>query len=117
MREPGLIEPYIGRAVKFETQAFTALNTALASDGAVVVVPNDTVVDKPIHLLYLTESADAIAAHPRTLIVVGRHGQAHVVTEWRMFAAWSTLVNVRLVPCLTRGGAPSSPDRLMSPGM
>ena len=81
-REPGLVEPYIGRAVKFETQAFTSLNTALAGDGAVVIVPNDTVLDKPIHLLYLTDAVEAIAAHPRTLIVVGRHGQAHVIESY-----------------------------------
>jgi Fe-S cluster assembly protein SufD len=80
--EPTLVEPYVGRAIKFETQAFTALNTALASDGAVVVVPADTVIEKPIHLLYLTDSATAIALHPRTLIVVGRHGQAHIIETY-----------------------------------
>jgi Fe-S cluster assembly protein SufD len=80
--EPGLVEPHVGRAIKFETQAFTALNTALASDGAVVIVPNDVIVDKPIHVLYLTDSATPIAAHPRTLIVAGRHSQAHVIESY-----------------------------------
>ena len=33
--------------IKFEMQAFTALNTALAEDGAVVLIPADVVVDAP----------------------------------------------------------------------
>jgi Fe-S cluster assembly protein SufD len=80
--DPSLVEPYLGRAIKFEMQGFTALNTALAVDGAVVLVPADVVVDAPIHLLYLMDSATPIAAHPRTLIVVGRHSQAHVIETY-----------------------------------
>jgi Fe-S cluster assembly protein SufD len=80
--EPHLVEPYLGRAIKFEMQGFAALNTALAEDGAIVLIPADVVVDRPIHLLYLTDAPTPIAAHPRTLIVVGRHSQVQIVETY-----------------------------------
>jgi Fe-S cluster assembly protein SufD len=91
--EPGLVEPYFGRAIKFETQGFTALNTALAADGAVVLVPADVVIEEPIHLLYLMDVAAPASAHPRTLIVAGRHSQVHVVETYAGSSGQSYFTN------------------------
>jgi Fe-S cluster assembly protein SufD len=63
--------------------AFTALNTAFAVDGAIVHVPADTVVETPIHLLYVTDSEAAKGAtHPRTLIVADRHAVVTVIESY-----------------------------------
>jgi len=63
--------------------AFTALNTAFAVDGAIVHVPADTVVEMPIHLLYVTDSEAAKGAtHPRTLIVADRHSVVTVIESY-----------------------------------
>jgi Fe-S cluster assembly protein SufD len=63
--------------------AFTALNTAFAVDGAIVHVPADTVVETPIHLLYVTDSEAAKGAtHPRTLIVADRHSVVTVIESY-----------------------------------
>src|SRR6185369_16249011 len=63
--------------------SFTALNTALMTDGAVIHIGNDADVPTPIHLLFVT---DAIAAkgmtHPRNLIVVGRNARATVIESY-----------------------------------
>lgn len=62
---------------------FANLNAAGFSDGAYVVVPKDTVADGAIHLLYIsTESAEAWAAHPRNLIVVGQGSKATLVEDY-----------------------------------
>jgi Fe-S cluster assembly protein SufD len=63
--------------------AFTALNTAFAVDGAIVHVPADTVLETPIHLLYVTDSEAAKGVtHPRTLIVADRHAVATVIESY-----------------------------------
>jgi Fe-S cluster assembly protein SufD len=63
--------------------AFTVLNTAFLEDGAVVVVPDNTVVEAPIHLLFLTVGGGLpTMAHPRVLIVMGANAQATIVESY-----------------------------------
>lgn len=63
--------------------AFTALNTAFMADGAVVFVPADTVLEAPIHILYVTDSEAAKGVtNPRTLIVAERHAQATIIESY-----------------------------------
>ena len=63
--------------------AFVALNTALFVDGAFVSIPADTIVEYPIHLLFVTDGdAASTASHPRNLIVAGRNAQATVVESY-----------------------------------
>ncbi len=82
-REPGLVEPYLGRQARFEDQAFTALNTAFLRDGAFVHVPRRRVLPEPIHLLFVTAGNGAPpVSHPRNLIVVEDGSQAAVVENY-----------------------------------
>ena len=82
---PELVERYLGRIAGFEdvAHAFTALNTAYLLDGALVHVAKEVALDRPIHLLYVS---DALAArgivHPRTLVVVDRHAKAELVESY-----------------------------------
>ncbi len=78
-------ERHLASVAGFDTEAFTALNTALLHDGAVVRVPNNVVVESPIQLLFLTApTADRtpIMTHPRVLIVAGENAQARLVESY-----------------------------------
>ena len=48
------VESHLARYARFDNQAFVALNTALAEDGAVVEIDKDAVLEQPIHLLFLS---------------------------------------------------------------
>jgi Fe-S cluster assembly protein SufD len=78
-----LLEQHLTRAATWGEHAFTALNTALMTDGAMLHVGTEMVVDTPIHILHVS---DAVAArstkHPRTLIVAGRHSKATVIESY-----------------------------------
>ena len=79
------IEPYLTRLASFERQAFTALNTAFVADGACIRIPPQTVVEKPIHVLFVsTHNADGrpTMSHPRVLVVLGDGSQAPVVETY-----------------------------------
>jgi Fe-S cluster assembly protein SufD len=73
----------VGKVASYETQSFTALNTAFMHDGAVVRIAKETTVDRPIHLLYVTDATAAKGMmHPRNLIVVGRNAKATVIESY-----------------------------------
>jgi Fe-S cluster assembly protein SufD len=65
--------------------AFVALNTAFLADGAFIHVPAHAVVEKPIHVLFLSTGAGngtPLMAHPRVLVVLGDNSQASVVESY-----------------------------------
>jgi len=75
-----VVAPYLARLAPFEQHAFTALNTAFLRDGAVVEVEAGTVVDIPLHLLFLSSSEMApVLSQPRILVVAGENSQVRVV--------------------------------------
>jgi len=73
----------IGKLSPYDTQSFTALNTAFMLDGAVVQIAKEVEVDRPIHLLFVTDATAAKGMmHPRNLILVGRHAKATVIESY-----------------------------------
>jgi Fe-S cluster assembly protein SufD len=62
-----------------------ALNTAFLEDGAFVLIPRGTIVEEPVHLLFLTGedgSDEPAVAHPRNLIVAESGGQGTIVESY-----------------------------------
>jgi Fe-S cluster assembly protein SufD len=77
-------------------QPFAALNTAFLHDGAAVVVPPRTVVEAPIHLVFLsTGSAEGrpTMSHPRLIVVVGDGSQVTLVETYGGTAGRRYLTN------------------------
>ncbi|HET9452904.1 MAG TPA: Fe-S cluster assembly protein SufD [Gemmatimonadaceae bacterium] len=63
--------------------AFTALNTAFMPDGAIVHVPKDVTLSRPIHLLFITDAnAAKNVMHPRNLVVAERGSKSTVVESY-----------------------------------
>lgn len=92
--EPELIEPHLGRHALADQSPFVALNTAFVRDGALVYLPRGSVVDAPIHLVFLSQGGDERAAsHPRTLIVLERDARATVVETYASLAQGECLTN------------------------
>jgi Fe-S cluster assembly protein SufD len=116
-REPGRVTPWLGRHTSFQDQPFVALNTAFLHDGAVVLLPRGVVLERPVHLLYLSTpfpvapvrrsrhagaGARAVAAakpavpapatvsYPRNLIVAGEGSQLTVVETYAGEGAYFT---------------------------
>jgi Fe-S cluster assembly protein SufD len=79
---PDVVEQ-LGKIASSDMQAFTALNTAFMNDGAVLQIAKDTEVEKPIHLLFVTDATAAKGVmHPRNLIVVGRNAKATIIESY-----------------------------------
>ena len=83
-REPGLVEPHLGRLTDGEASVFADLNTAFATDGVVVVVDSGVVVAEPIHVVHLAApgSDSPEVSFPRVLVLAGRGSQCRVVETY-----------------------------------
>jgi Fe-S cluster assembly protein SufD len=80
---PSALEPHLGRYLHTERDAFAALNTAFAADGAFVHIRKGTVLEQPIHLLFVSTTADQpIMMHPRNLIVAEEQSQIAIVEDY-----------------------------------
>lgn len=77
--QAALIEQHLGQHAAFQDALFAALNTAFLRDAAVVMVPRDTAVAMPVHLLFISTQND-VASHPR-LLLVAESGSALTLIE------------------------------------
>ncbi len=78
-----IVEKYFARNANYENQIFTALSTAYTRDGAFVCIPENTVIDEPIHLLYIsTENEEPLLIQPRNLIIAEKNSQATLVEHF-----------------------------------
>ena len=84
--DPGAIQQHFSRYVDIRRDAFCALNTAFAEDGAYVRIPRSTLVEEPIYLLFVSTRDDAPSmSHPRNLIVAEEDSQATFVEDYVSF--------------------------------
>ena len=93
--EPELVESQLAQLAHFDdpSSSFTALNTAFLQDGFVVRILDDTILEAPIHLLFVgTGDGDAMS-HPRTLVVVGTNSQVRLVESYVGVTDGASLTN------------------------
>ncbi len=80
-----VVQRYLGQLADFGTKGFTALNTALAVDGAYVYIPDGVILEQPLHLLFVTTTSAAsgpIMTNARALVVAGDRTQARIVETY-----------------------------------
>jgi len=75
-----LVEAHLGRHAGFHDRLFAALNTAFLQDAAVVLVPPDTSIAAPLHLLFIATEPGA-ASHPRILVIAGSGSTVTVIED------------------------------------
>lgn len=81
--DPQRVEPYLTRYADVQRHPFAALNTAFFADGAWVHLTRGTVLDRPIHLLFVaTGQGGTSVSHPRIVIVAERDTQAMILESY-----------------------------------
>jgi len=88
-----LVEKYFNQ-IKPKNTAFTALNDALYSDGFFLFVPKNTVIEKPIHLFYISENQDENVFYTtRNLLIVEEGAKVEVIESHHNFDETYTFTN------------------------
>jgi Fe-S cluster assembly protein SufD len=82
-KDSDLVKRHLSKLAAPESAAFTALNAAFAVDGAVIRIAPDAVVEKPIHLLFISdENAENSAVQTRNLIFAERHSKCTIIESY-----------------------------------
>jgi Fe-S cluster assembly protein SufD len=82
--------PFLG-TVPGKEEVFTSLNTASISDVAIIWAAPNTVVEKPIHLLFVSVAEDSVTiSQPRAWFVAERNCQLTIVEEYNGTASYLT---------------------------
>jgi Fe-S cluster assembly protein SufD len=77
-----VVEQHLNTALQARS-AYTALNSAFVQDGLFLHVQKNTVVEAPIHAVFLTSArAPQTAAHIRNLMVLETSAEAKVITSY-----------------------------------
>lgn len=94
VRRGALVQAHLARYADFQEDAFTALNTAFSEHGFFCHIPRGTVVQRPIHLLFVSTAAAAgTVDHPRNLIVAEENTQAAVIEDYAALGGGEYLTN------------------------
>ncbi len=78
---PADAETHLARHAAFDQNPFVALNTAFLGNVTVLEIPRNAVIEQPIEITY--EGTEGVAAHPRTLILVGANAQCTIVETYK----------------------------------
>ena len=77
------IEQHLGRYADARRDVFVALNTALWEDGAYLRIRRGAVIEKPVHLLYVSAGDGAeVMTHPRSLIIAEPASHVSVIEDY-----------------------------------
>ncbi|MBN9616934.1 MAG: Fe-S cluster assembly protein SufD [Acidobacteriales bacterium] len=93
--DTGALELQLGLKLALQNDAFSSLNTAFIEDGACIRIARGTVLEAPIHLLFLSTGAEEpLMFHHRNLIVAEANTQVGIVEEHISLADGVTFSNV-----------------------
>ncbi|MFQ5659933.1 MAG: Fe-S cluster assembly protein SufD [Gammaproteobacteria bacterium] len=77
------IEPCLKQFSQLDRNGFATLNTAFITHGAFIYIPDNSRLDLPVHLLFLSNNqARSHVSHLRNLIVLGENTRATVVESY-----------------------------------
>ena len=94
------IEPHLGHYAQIEKNPFVGLNSGFLNDGAFIHISRGTIVEKPIHVIFVSSPGDQPAvSHPRVLIVADENSQATIVESYvgREGVYWTNAVTEIIV--------------------
>ncbi|WP_438766645.1 Fe-S cluster assembly protein SufD [Kushneria sp. TE3] len=89
------VSEQFGRITDIDFSAFTALNTALTGEGAVVTIGKGQAVETPIYLLFISRNnAAPVMSHPRILVRCGSESEATLIEHYAGEQGAANLTNV-----------------------
>lgn len=90
-----LAREHLAKYADIKNEAFTALNNAFFEDGGFVYIPSGTVLENPVHLLYVSAPTEKPrVTSPRNLIVAEENAQANIVEQYAALEESVYLSNV-----------------------
>lgn len=77
-----VFEKHYAKTADVNSDAFIALNTAMARDGVFIHIQKNTIIQKPIHIIHISGAQENLIINPRNLIVVEQNAQAKIIESY-----------------------------------
>lgn len=92
---PGKLEKFIGQHADASKDAFTAWNSAYTNNGLVLEVGKNVVVDRPIFILYITDTRGEqnVVTFPRLLVMAASNSQVEFNSFYRTIGDNDGMIN------------------------
>jgi len=93
---PQLLLNHFAHYASYEKDAYTALNTAFADKGTLIIVPGKTVVSAPITLYFINDTniSNNAVIQPRNLFLIGADSEVNFIESFHSFGAEPSFVNI-----------------------
>ena len=79
MKFPELVKKHYGKYAKSDTDGLIDLNTAMASDGVFVYVPEGVALTKPVQVVDLVQADEDMFSQHRNLIIVEKSAEFSII--------------------------------------
>ena len=76
-----LLQQHLAQQVSNTGNVFAALNTAYLRDAALIMLPRDTQLKAPVHLLFVATQKEVVS-YPRTLVLADNGCEATVIEDY-----------------------------------
>jgi len=83
-----------GKLANAKEDVFAAVNTAYVADGVWIQVAKKAVIERPIHIIHLSDAEQATAIQTRNLFTVGAFAQAKIVESFHSLSTEATFRNM-----------------------
>jgi Fe-S cluster assembly protein SufD len=83
IRNTDKVKECLGQFGQEEENGFAVLNTAFLTNGMLLYVPDDTVVEMPVNLMYLAgDQSQPHVSHLRNLVILGRNARLTLIENY-----------------------------------
>ncbi|HVO73748.1 MAG TPA: Fe-S cluster assembly protein SufD [Ignavibacteriaceae bacterium] len=77
------VQKYFSKYADYSRHIFTSLNTAFTKDGSFIYIPDREIIEKPIHILFISLSdGEKILSQPRNLFSIGKNSQVKILEHF-----------------------------------
>ncbi|MEA2043321.1 MAG: Fe-S cluster assembly protein SufD [Bacteroidota bacterium] len=95
MDMPKVVKKYFNTVPSKNENLFNALNSAYAEDGFLIYVPDDTTVERPVHIMNFIDAPNGKPAiQTGNLIVLGKNTSIDVINSYHTIEADNSFTNV-----------------------
>ena len=78
-----LVQKFLGKVAENSNNFFTSLNSSFITDGAFIHIPDNKIIEEPIHIIYYNNSGNSKnIIQPRNLIIVGKNAQVTIIEHY-----------------------------------
>ncbi len=80
-KNSALLQQHLAQYATVNGNVFTALNTAYLTDAALIMLPSNTQIKAPLHLLFIASQKDVVS-YPRTLVLADSGCEVTVIEDY-----------------------------------